>query len=211
MINRETRVHNNALPFEWLTMQYTTDTHIFCNLKSMHNTLKNVSFNNVVQNLTVIRWVRIYKTYLMVVQEQKQSTVNKQHCQFYFNQLLSPHISIWIALYGNISIWNFNLLIYKIYADEFPIEILTGQYQTTHTKIQVHVMVISRNQTPERWTIWHRNSIVYVTLTLSSTTVQCKKQGIYTHCSQIMLFDFGMHKPSNVSAKCSVSIVIHTF
>lgn len=41
---------------------------------------------------------------------------------------------MWIALHGNIPIWNFNLVIYKIHEDQFPVEFLTGWYQTTHIK-----------------------------------------------------------------------------
>lgn len=132
MINRDKGVHNNALHFEGLTMQYCTDTHhIFCNLKSMHSRLKNLSLINIAQNLAVFNPVWLNKTQSMLIQEQKQSTVNKQHCQCYSIQLQSPHIQIQIALYGNIPIRNFNLVTYNIHAHQFPVEILTGWYQTT--------------------------------------------------------------------------------
>jgi len=39
---------------------------------------------------------------------------------------------IWIALYGNISLRKFHLVLYKTAAHQFPAEILTYWYQTTY-------------------------------------------------------------------------------
>jgi len=71
MINRDKGVHNNALHFKGLTIQYSDTHHIFCNLKSTHSRLKNLSLINVEQTLIVFNSVWLYKTQSMLIQEQK--------------------------------------------------------------------------------------------------------------------------------------------
>lgn len=124
---------------------------------------------------------------------------------------ITTHTQICSALHGNISIWNFNLVIYRIQADQFPVDFLTGWYQTTHIKKGQCIGYFKKPDSNNMNNITLNQYSNYMShLTLPFTTAQCRKQWYLYACSiQCSLTSLSL-SPADVLAECSLNIVLHT-